>query len=274
MKYKRRLYPKHWVISSEVRQRVWDGKFLHVPQYENNTSSVQHWGGSDNEERYKINLKKQPEDWYYRDRQINYTFNSSGYRTREFNEIEWEKSIVIFGCSHVMGDGIDDSETISANLENLTGIPTINMGVWAASMEYTMFNQTILRSYYPRPLAVINVWPCLDRATWFHKDKVEHLLPWSVKWNPTQTNSLIMALNEDRYHHIIRGNITRLMAEQLWKHDGLYYDCTTNLIDAEALTHCDYIHRDKKARDCSHPGKEWSLKTAKHFADKLGLACV
>jgi hypothetical protein len=272
-RYMHKLYPKHWVLSSKTRKRIWDGVFLPVPNYTETSGITQHKFLSitgDTEEKFNKNLLSKPDNWYYRHNEITYTLNSQGYRTKEFKEIKWEDSIVIFGCSHVMGAGLDDGDTISSNLERLIGLPVINMGVCGSSVDYNITNQTILRSYYPRPRAVVNLWPNIDRGTWFHQHTVEHLLPYSLKYNPNENNKLIFALNEDRYHQIVRGNIHRLIAEQLWKHDGLYYDATTNIIDAEALS-CDFFYRDNNARDCSHFGKDCSVVIAGKIAKKLKL---
>jgi hypothetical protein len=47
------------------------------------------WFDQDTKELYKTNLKEQPDDWYYRVNKVEYNLNSAGYRTKDFNQINW-----------------------------------------------------------------------------------------------------------------------------------------------------------------------------------------
>ena len=47
----------------------------------------------DSEVNYLNRLKAAPDDWYYRNNNnVEYLFNSKGYRAREFNQIDWLNS--------------------------------------------------------------------------------------------------------------------------------------------------------------------------------------
>ena len=72
--------------------------------------------GNDCEERLIENLKKLPNTWRYATEDITYTMNSHGYRTKQFDNIDWNNSVVILGCSCVFGTGINESDTISYTL--------------------------------------------------------------------------------------------------------------------------------------------------------------
>jgi hypothetical protein len=119
---------------------------------------------NDHKELFEQNLKTQPDDWYYRTHEVKYTLNSLGYRTREFDDIDWKESIVMFGCSFVFGIGVTDKHTIPYFLEQLSGRPVINMGIGASSIQTVLHNSIILNdSKYPTPKAVVNMRTDLNR---------------------------------------------------------------------------------------------------------------
>jgi len=85
-------------------EKIRKGQFLTV-----DTSSInKNFAVSDTEELFNHNLKIMPQDWFYRTNPVNYTVNSQGYRTEEFEKIDWAQSVVIFGCSTVFGTGVSD----------------------------------------------------------------------------------------------------------------------------------------------------------------------
>lgn len=268
-KYKHLMFPKYWRRSSLVDD-INNGHFLPVRDEKEKHSFIREFWASDTEELFKENLQKQGPDWYYAKHKVTYSLNSENYRTQEFNKIDWENSIVIFGCSHVFGQGLDDNDTLSSNISRLTGLYTVNMGVCGSSMMFSMGNQAILRTYYPRPKAVISLWPNIDRTTWFHAHSLEHMLPQHIKYNPNESRDLIMAFTEDRYHPIIQATLNRMSMIKMWEDYCPYYEGTTNLHDAESLD-CDLINRDSNARDCSHPGIEWAANAAKYIVERLNL---
>ena len=44
-------------------------------------------GNGDSEENYLANLKTQPDDWYYREKKVEYAFNSYGHRSKEIKDL-------------------------------------------------------------------------------------------------------------------------------------------------------------------------------------------
>ena len=117
--------------------RIRNNKFLHV------TNDGNEWAGSDIKSTFLENLKTQPLDWHYRNNKIQYNYNSDGYRTKEFKEVDWKNSIVMFGCSVTNGIGLHEEDTIPYRLEQQLGISVINMGVGASSMLFNLHNLSI-----------------------------------------------------------------------------------------------------------------------------------
>ena len=66
-------------------------------------------------EKNKRRKKNHPE-WPYHTEEVRYTTNRDGYRTYEWDKVDWPNAIVIFGCSCTYGIGVDDDHTLSAYL--------------------------------------------------------------------------------------------------------------------------------------------------------------
>lgn len=184
------------------------------------------FSGSDTKQLFEKNLKVQPKNWYYRNNKVNYTLNSLGYRTREFDQIDWKKSIVIFGCSVVYGDGVTDEHTISYFLEQLTGIPVINMGIGGSSIQTALHNSIILRdSGYEIPKAIIYHWTEFGRFHGYTSDYVFHMGSWSEKdLTPVGFNSK---------QNLTAFNLMNIKAiRNLWKNKTIYYEGT--IFDSQA----------------------------------------
>uniref|UniRef100_UPI002622C6EF hypothetical protein n=1 Tax=Acidovorax sp. TaxID=1872122 RepID=UPI002622C6EF len=54
------------------------------------------FAGLDTPEYFKKRLSTMPDDWHYRTKEIYYTSNRLGYRTVEFDSVDWQNSAVLF----------------------------------------------------------------------------------------------------------------------------------------------------------------------------------
>jgi hypothetical protein len=89
-----------------------------------------HWNTSDSEENYKKNLQDPQRKQFllensYIDCAIEYTFNSHGFRTTEFDK---KFDVVCFGCSFTMGTGVRSEHTWPVQLSAMTGLRVANLG--------------------------------------------------------------------------------------------------------------------------------------------------
>jgi len=217
---------------------------------------------------FEQNLKTQPEDWYYRTHPVKYTLNSLGYRTREFDDIDWKESIVMFGCSHVFGTGVTDEHTIPYFLEQLSGRPVINMGIGASSIQTVLHNSIILNdSKYPTPKAVINMWTGLSRYQLYKDDFVHHIGQWNYS-----------SQQFEKKENIIPFNLMNIkMIRNLWKNKTIYYEGNwwnwqklINKLDKEI--YCEFFENDRGlARDLIHNGPVKNLEIAKKIYENLKL---
>lgn len=244
-------------------------QFFPVTEYDGKRSFL--FQSYDTEERYRKNLKTQPKNWYYRTHPVRYTVNSQGYRTQEFDKINWSESIVMFGCSHVFGVGVTDEHTIPYFLEQISGRPVINMGIGGSSIQTTLFNGTILfNSNYPMPKAIIPFWTYLNRFYLGLKNEVLFYGDWNIKEIQT---------NYNKYHFITQNLLNIKLFRSLWKDKVIYdeYIITDGSIgESKLIDQLDDSISVKKfsgvlgsARDLSHSGFKDNLMMAKIIYDRI-----
>ena len=85
-----------------------------VPHPKNKTLK---WFGQDTEQSFD-SIGDTPKHWYFRKDNVKYTFNELGYRTHPFNT-DADCKIVVAGCSHTFGTGLDDTQTWPSRLEDM-----------------------------------------------------------------------------------------------------------------------------------------------------------
>lgn len=228
------------------------------------------FSGMDSEKRYISNCAKMPKDWIYHSKPVSYTLNSEGYRAPDFNTVDWSNSVVIFGCSCVYGVGLDDSDTINNQLEKLIGLPVINMGTAASSIQFSYYNQLILASTMPLPKAVINMWTSTERITFFTELGAVPLGPWPnisnwsihqqaeqlwLLWNVNKVNSIA--------HSYMLQQTTRLFWKNIPHYEYSFFEHTAEQLKINRLSYSDW------ARDIQHPGIASAKLAAERIAEDL-----
>ena len=259
-----KFLPNYYVISNYFCENNLDYNY----QYQIDGGFTLDFCPIDSKELFEQNLKTQPEDWYYRTHPVKYTLNSLGYRTKEFDDIDWKESIVIFGCSYVFGTGVTDEHTIPHFLEKLSGRPVINMGIGASSIQTVLHNSIILNdSKYPTPKAVVNMWTDLNRYQLYENNFAINVGTWDKFNDKFQTPDNMIPFN--------LMNIK--MIRNLWKNKTIYYECNwawkgqqqlINKLDKEI--YCEFFRGDGGlARDLRHNGPVKNLDIAKGIYEKL-----
>lgn len=120
------------------------------------------WDTSDSQENFEKNsanpdTKKRLQDLGFIDNPIEYSYNSHGFRTHEFDQ---SFDVVCFGCSFTMGTGVHARDTWPNQLEAMTGLRVANLG-HAGSSNDTVFRfaQHYLQFFKPQ----YAVWLQTDR---------------------------------------------------------------------------------------------------------------
>lgn len=254
---KKFLYNNPEEKESKNPKNVWD--FIHPDDYD----------------LYQKNLRKQPQYWYYRDNPIKYTVNSQGYRTKEFDQINWKNSIVLFGCSHVFGIGNDDKHTISYYLEELTGIPVINMGINGSSIQSALHNSLVLNNKYETPKLIIYSWTSIIRYLLYDRNWVAYnTLGSSIDY---ENFSLIELLRGKRVkkqfnelYNIIGCNLLYVnLIRNIWKNKSPIYEFSL-FENSSDYFDCDYFSNvQDKARDLHHYGQITNKLIAEFIYNKI-----
>ena len=115
--------------------------FKHYPLQTSNTFSTSvEFLPSDEKILFMENKRYAPSFWRWHNESIVYNMNSNGFRCREFSDIDYKNSIALVGCSHVMGIGNKEEETISSYMQDILDCPVINLGQSGADNEMIFFN--------------------------------------------------------------------------------------------------------------------------------------
>lgn len=244
---------------NNIFTQIKKGKFLPLT-----TKRSSAWaGGSDSKKNFDKNLNIQGKKWEYFNKSVTYTQNKNGYRTYDFDAIDWKNSIVIFGCSNVFGVGLDDSDTISYQLSKKINLPVINMGAPGTSIMFSFHNNLILKNHYPTPRAVVNLWTNYDRCVYYKRFNTLELGSWTPndpyykEWTLSESNS------------IVQGYFCLIAARNLWNNTK-YYEASMFEETAKKFD-IDYIHRLDYARDLIHCGSKTSIYAAEKIAKELNV---
>jgi hypothetical protein len=195
----------------------------------------------DTEKKFLKNLKKEKDDWVYRNKKITYIHNEFGFRSKFFHNIDWSKYVVIIGCSNVYGIGLAYEDTFECVLEKKLNTPVINLGIPGASVELSFYNSLFLNLNNFNPKALIHIWTSLDRYTnIINNDYIENFLPRSSKYY-----SKINWKNK---------SMAYIYADQkLWENKTMYYQASFYESTASELNVKKFDIIDL-ARDGVHPG--------------------
>lgn len=212
----------------------------------------------DTAKKYVKNCKKHGPGWYWYNKKFSYKKNSNGFRTIEFKKIDWANSIVVFGDSYTMGEGNTIEDVYTSVLQDMTGIPVINLGIGGAGVDRSCWNSLALHESYPRPKAIIHLWSNLDRYSEYdyHYDHWEHYMPARQGY-----------CHKNHYWHL--RNIFCVKTDRaLWRDKVPYIESAIFDDTAEKLQ----VHMAEKVdlgRDEDHWGPKSNVLMAEYFYEKL-----
>jgi hypothetical protein len=258
-------FSNHYYNEHEVINNIKSGRFL-PSWFEKESLNGNEFAkrGSDSISLYEQQLKTQSQDWVYRHKKVKYTLNNLSYRTTDFDKIDWAKSIIMFGCSIVFGEGVDDEDTIAANLSLMLNVPVINMGSPGSSMGMSFHNAVILKNICSKPLGIVNIWTSPDRSSYYHNNYVENFGSWNVK-----KDSYGYMYAEGDTHASANALFYQMSSKQMWDntayYEASYFSSTRDILKCDGLLYSDY------GRDNSHQGIEANRLNATHIANKLNL---
>jgi hypothetical protein len=233
-----------------------------IHNYSKLAGKTLHWDTSDNQERYQKNLES-PEayqrlkDLGFLNTQIDYQYNSYGFRTAEFDQ---PFDAVCFGCSFTMGTGVHARDTWPEQLAAATGMTVANLG-HAGSSNDTAFRFADYYLKFLKPRYAIWLQTDMHRVELF-----DDAVPMSLNIlasdtrNPCANDYFIKTWFSSATNQQLNLRKNTLAFEQL---------CNSLGIKPIILTR-DYA-KDRPfpfgdARDLIHPGAEDYKKLAQHIA--------
>jgi hypothetical protein len=152
--------------------------FIGSDEYETTVNFI----GGDADHIFYKNKKKQPKNWYYRNKVITYSFNRWGHRSKNIEDINLDNYILFTGCSHTQGTGLEEDKTYAAQLSNRLNCDYYNLAIPATGIDVVEYNLLLWLAKIPkRPKLIIIQWPDHSRFTSYNETFL-HLLERGT-WN-------------------------------------------------------------------------------------------
>lgn len=192
-------------------------------------------------------------------------YNTYGYRCPEFTEIDWNNSVVMFGCSNCVGVGLKDDEIISSKLSAKLNVPVINLGIKGSSISTMWMLNTILKEKNILPKAIILLYTEITRFGIFKNNKLYKLGTWSL--DDSIDKDIFMSWSEDSnsktYSIFFKNNIRQLWNRQTKIIEASFFKNTSDVLEISFLETID------KASDNMHGGIETAARAADFFYERF-----
>lgn len=233
-------------------------------------SGIYNFDEVDSFDLYQKNLESQSPNWPWRDKEITYSYNTQGYRAKEWSDYNWNDVIIIFGCSTVFGTGVSFEQTVSEQLSQRIHIPVVNLGRAGSGVMFQWANTINLRKAKISPKAVIYLWPDPSRCLEFSDRSGLITNSWG-SWDYKKNFGTSWILHDTHgkcYRDYVIEN-----CNMLWTCPVYHFSRWPKDTFSQVLT--DQIHflppGDDKARDLQHPGPETLSSWADSIYDKISL---
>lgn len=198
------------------------------------------FSGSDNEDRFKENLRTQPDDWYYRFNEITYDYNAYGHRCKNIEDIDLDNYILFSGCSHTQGVGLELEKTFPYLVADSLGIDYYNLALGGSGIDVMTYNLIAwFNNIKKLPKAVIIVWTYEPRFSLV--DDNDNLTFWLPSC-PNGDVKKFMALGSNIGYFKTKKELSMRMVRSCYSE--------TTLVELEPNA---FIHYDM-ARDLGHHG--------------------
>jgi hypothetical protein len=248
----------------------------------------------DSEELYQQNKIEKGPNWYYYDNEIEYKFNSWGYRSKEF-DLLGRDYLLTFGCSYTEGVGLHYEDMWSTKLAKVLDLDIFNLGSGGTGLDFQMYNTILFFNYVLKlnklPKLVVYQWPEKHRTVYAFKSKDNNEIEFQSfsgalpeEWYPQ--NSLeygrwyFHSYLENQGELIKNTNFCPMTVDAIWKSAGVKVLHWTYSNDFEMMNKDSFISNNvdlinvmddsrTKARDCSHNGVESQDIVIKYLIEKL-----
>lgn len=263
----------------KIKNVVWNPSLPEKEQGPPTTLEVPgkfNWMDGDNLVNFEKNKRKAPKKWKYLKKEITYTLNSDGFRTLEWDQVDWKNSIVLLGCSCTYGVGVSDEETIAYHLEKLSGRQVINLGIPGGSNSLILQNAVSILENFTAPYAVAHIWSTSNRFKFFGKTDTYNTGPWDGANTQRSGASDVVDINKlwrytyaDPYHELALAYYDGKIGKYIW--DGKSkYSSISFFPDTAYYTNSEkHFVIDSSARDLMHPGEGCFKQVAAYLHRKF-----
>ncbi len=188
------------------------------------------FNSTDTFEKYEKNSKNL--SWYYCNKEIQYNYNSFGYRTKEFEDLN-NDYFISFGCSNTEGIGLEQNTIWCELLSIELNLDLFNLGMGSSGIDFQYMNTVILQKKIietgKKPKLVVYLWPSQERTCFGYYENgfknIDIITPNYVKSQHTIKNNFYEwykvghILNEGEKH---RQNYFSILSSNLiWKSLGI-----------------------------------------------------
>lgn len=220
------------------------------------------FAGSDHEDRFKENLRSQPNSWYYKTQKITYSYNSLGHRCKNPEDIDLDNYLLFAGCSHAEGIGLELEKTYPYRVAEMLGCDYYNLALGGAGIDLMTHNLTMWnKRVSKKPKALIILWPHETRFLTTYKGDVRLNL---VSDGNYKAKRFILA-GEDINFFSSRKDFSKTLIS------SLYDDCKIIHVGWSGYPKDITMSLDTKdfARDLIHSGVESNEKLALEITELL-----
>jgi len=107
----------------------------------------------------------------YLEKDIEYTFNQQGYRTKDIQDLD-KDFVLVFGCSHTEGIGNFAEDIWCSQVLKTKSIDFLNLGKCGTGPDVQYLNTLqYVKNKFPLPRLVIYQWPQTFRKSFSYKQK-------------------------------------------------------------------------------------------------------
>ena len=93
---------------------------------------------------------------YWNQKNIRYDFNEHMFRTSyDFSKLKDDEFILVTGCSHTVGLGIDYDSMYTTIVEKEVGIPLVNIAVMSSDINVVLRNLAVWIKNFAKPKKII-----------------------------------------------------------------------------------------------------------------------
>lgn len=143
--------------------------FRLVPQFEVEHSNFL---STDSAKEYSSNVRKLGKEWEWYGVDIDYNFNSMGYRSKNPEDLD-DNYLLAFGCSYTEGIGLNEEDIYISKLSKHFNLDLLNLSHGGQGIDYCFYNTiNYINKMKKKPKLVVYQWPFETRKSFLYAEKI------------------------------------------------------------------------------------------------------